>query len=98
MLREIMARSSVSSVLVLLLGLSSYGVARDGVAGDKLRALRPIESTDTLLIVAPHPDDESLCCGGLIDSARRSGAAVAVVWITFGDGFRWSAMLAEHRV
>lgn len=65
---------------------------------DDLPMLRPLQATDTVLVVSPHPDDESLCCGGLIHTARRKGANVAVVWITLGDGFRWSATLAEHKL
>src|SRR6187399_1186700 len=67
-------------------------------AGEDLPLLRPILSTDTVLVVAPHPDDESLCCGGLIHQARASGAHVAVVWLTYGDGFRWSAMVAQRKL
>src|SRR5262245_41331982 len=61
-------------------------------------SLRPVLSSDSLLIVAPHPDDESLCCGGLINTARRAGARVAIVWITFGDGFKWDAMVTERKL
>jgi LmbE family N-acetylglucosaminyl deacetylase len=65
---------------------------------DELPLFRPILPTDSVLVVAPHPDDESLCCGGLIHEARLVGARVAVVWITYGDAFRWSAMLAERKL
>jgi LmbE family N-acetylglucosaminyl deacetylase len=58
--------------------------------------MRPVTADDSVLIVAPHPDDESLCCGGLIHMARKSGARVAIVWITNGDGSRWDAMLTHH--
>ena len=58
--------------------------------------MAPIRATDTLLIVAPHPDDESLCCAGLIHMARQAGAQVAIVWITNGDAFRWDAMVLTH--
>jgi LmbE family N-acetylglucosaminyl deacetylase len=51
---------------------------------------------DRLLVVAPHPDDESLCCAGILQRARANGAATAVVWITAGDGFEFDAMLVEH--
>jgi LmbE family N-acetylglucosaminyl deacetylase len=46
--------------------------------------------------VAPHPDDESLCCAGIIQQALRSGASVAVVWVTSGDGFEVDAMVVER--
>jgi LmbE family N-acetylglucosaminyl deacetylase len=60
--------------------------------------LRPLVPTDSLLVVSPHPDDESLCCGGLIHSARRAGAKVAIVWVTNGDGFKWDAMVVEKKL
>ncbi|MFQ3611471.1 MAG: PIG-L family deacetylase, partial [Fimbriimonadales bacterium] len=44
-----------------------------------------------LLIIAPHPDDEVLGCGGLIAEAVRQGSAVRVVAITAGDGFSGAA-------
>jgi LmbE family N-acetylglucosaminyl deacetylase len=62
----------------------------------ELPLFRPIDANDSVLVVAPHPDDESLCCGGLIDTARRAGAAVSIVWVTNGDGFRWDAMVVER--
>ncbi len=60
--------------------------------------MAPIRDTDSLLIVAPHPDDESLCCAGVIHQARRAGAKVAIVWITNGDGFRWDDMVVNHEL
>ena len=66
-------------------------------ARESLPLLRPLQTTDSVLVIAPHPDDESLCCAGLIHEARAVGARVAVVWITYGDAFRWSAMVAERK-
>jgi LmbE family N-acetylglucosaminyl deacetylase len=51
---------------------------------------------DRVLVIAPHPDDESLCCAGILQRARAQGAATAVVWITAGDGFTLDAMLLER--
>jgi LmbE family N-acetylglucosaminyl deacetylase len=53
---------------------------------------------DVLLVVAPHPDDETLCCAGAIQRARAAGARVAIVWITSGDGFELDAHVVEHRL
>jgi LmbE family N-acetylglucosaminyl deacetylase len=58
--------------------------------------LRPLTAEDSLLVVSPHPDDESLCCGGIIHSARAAGARVAIVWVTLGDAFKWDAMVVER--
>ncbi len=49
-----------------------------------------------LLIIAPHPDDEVLGCGGLIAEAVRRGSAVRVVALTAGDGFQGAATLTSR--
>ncbi len=54
-------------------------------------------ASDRLLVFAPHPDDESLACGGLIQRARRAGAAVSVVIATNGDANPWPQRLIEKR-
>lgn len=49
-----------------------------------------------VLVVSPHPDDESLCCAGAMQQARDAGATVFVVWMTNGDGFELDAVLLSH--
>lgn len=39
-----------------------------------------------VVVVAPHPDDESLGCGGLIAEARRLGRPVRLVVVSDGCG------------
>ena len=39
-----------------------------------------------LLVMAPHPDDESLGCGGLIAWAVAHGHPVSIVFLTSGEG------------
>ncbi len=48
-------------------------------------------SRDRVLVLAPHPDDESVPCGGLISEAVAAGAQVRVVYATYGDAFRTAA-------
>jgi LmbE family N-acetylglucosaminyl deacetylase len=55
-----------------------------------------LRAYDRVLVIAPHPDDESLCCAGLLQQAVERGASVGVVWITAGDGFEFDAMLVQH--
>jgi LmbE family N-acetylglucosaminyl deacetylase len=38
-----------------------------------------------IVVLAPHPDDESLGCGGLLLLASRRGADISVVFATDGD-------------
>ncbi|MDE1962060.1 MAG: PIG-L family deacetylase [Xanthomonadaceae bacterium] len=53
--------------------------------------------TDRILIVAPHPDDESIATGGLIQAARAGGAAVRVIVLTDGDANVWPQRWIEKR-
>jgi LmbE family N-acetylglucosaminyl deacetylase len=78
---------------IALTGLSASEPATAGMA-----SMRPITAADSLLIVAPHPDDETLCCAGVIDLARRAGARVSIVWITDGDGSRTGAMIVGRSI
>src|SRR4051812_36299619 len=89
------ARREMPRIFAML--MVAAGWCAPTAARAELPALRPIVAGDSILVVAPHPDDESLCCAGLMYTARLAGAKVSVVWVTFGDGFRWSAMVDEHR-
>jgi LmbE family N-acetylglucosaminyl deacetylase len=42
-------------------------------------------NADRVLVVSPHPDDESIACSGLIQHALEAGAQVRVLWMTAGD-------------
>lgn len=42
---------------------------------------------ERLLVIAPHPDDETIGAGGLIQRVHAAGGEVRVVLITAGDGF-----------
>ncbi len=49
----------------------------------------PYEATDIsdrdCLVIAPHPDDESIGCGGSIVKHTRKGSRVKVIFLTKGD-------------
>ena len=42
---------------------------------------------ERLIVVAPHPDDETLGAGGLIQRVLSRGGTVLVVLVTAGDGY-----------
>lgn len=56
----------------------------------------PFAANDRLLVIAPHPDDETLACAGSIIAARRAGAEVRIVWLTSGDAFEWGEVLSAR--
>lgn len=45
-----------------------------------------------ILIIAPHPDDEAICSGGLIMLAKNNGAIVHVLFMTIGTSRQFSAV------
>ncbi len=51
----------------------------------------------SVLIVAPHPDDETLGCAGVITKALRAGRRVRVVFATNGDGFTRAAAVLSGK-
>jgi len=40
---------------------------------------------DRILVLAPHPDDEVIACGGIIQDAVAKGLPVRLVYLTYGD-------------
>ncbi len=52
---------------------------------------------DRLLMLAPHPDDESIATGGLLLQAQAAGATVRVVVLTDGDNNPWPQRWIEKR-
>ncbi len=52
---------------------------------------------DSLLLFAPHPDDETLGAGGLLQRAHAAGAHVHVVVVTNGEDNPWPQRVFERR-
>jgi LmbE family N-acetylglucosaminyl deacetylase len=49
-----------------------------------------------LLVVAPHPDDETLGAGGLIQRVHATGGTVKVVYLTDGEGYPEGVQVEDH--
>ena len=58
----------------------------------------PLTKEDSLFLLAPHPDDECLAMGGLIQRAVEVGARVRVVFATNGDNNPWPQRFVERRL
>ncbi len=54
-----------------------------------------LTDTDRLLILAPHPDDETLAAAGLIQQIVALGGAVRVIIVT--DGNKWGKKLLRQK-
>lgn len=52
-----------------------------------------LSTNDRVLVMAPHPDDESLGCGGIIQTTVERHIPVRVVFFTYGDNNQWSFIL-----
>ncbi len=55
------------------------------------------DDNDRILILAPHPDDEVLGCGGIIQKALEKKLPVSIVFFTYGDNNQWSFMVYRKR-
>jgi LmbE family N-acetylglucosaminyl deacetylase len=68
----------------------------------QLRAIAPqppqISSETRLLVIAPHPDDEVLGAGGLMQKVQEAGGTVRVVYLTNGDAYRAGVRLEQRAV
>jgi LmbE family N-acetylglucosaminyl deacetylase len=49
-----------------------------------------------LLVIAPHPDDEVLGAGGLMQRVHTAGGVVRIVYLTDGDGYPEGVQVEDH--
>jgi LmbE family N-acetylglucosaminyl deacetylase len=50
------------------------------------------------LVIAPHPDDESIAAGGLLQRAIAAGGEVRVIIVTDGDNNPWPVRYLKKKV
>jgi len=83
--------------LLLVMAIPAAGAAIDAPASAEQSAesLPRIDAATSLLVVAPHPDDESLCCAGAIQRVLQAGGRASIVWITSGDGSELDLLVVE---
>jgi LmbE family N-acetylglucosaminyl deacetylase len=54
-------------------------------------------SNDRVLVFAPHPDDEILGTGGVIQQALAAKADVHICFFTMGDNYEWAFLAYRKR-
>ncbi|TAN39203.1 MAG: PIG-L family deacetylase [Verrucomicrobia bacterium] len=79
----------------LVVSLFLLGTAASHAGATNNPALPSVtwRADDRVLILAPHPDDEVLACGGLIQQAVAHKLPVRVIFFTYGDNNQWSFTL-----
>jgi LmbE family N-acetylglucosaminyl deacetylase len=68
------------ALALLALGLPAGAATRDPRAFE-------VRTGERLLVVAPHPDDETIGAGGLAQRVLARGGSVRVALVTAGDGY-----------
>ena len=64
----------------------------------EFKQMPEIKANDRILILAPHPDDEAIAAGGIIQRSIGSGAKVKIVYLTNGDANQLSFMIYERKL
>jgi len=62
-------------------------------AGNVISSSLIFSANDRILVLAPHPDDEVLGAGGVIQQAVAGHLPIRVVFLTYGDSNQWSFLL-----
>lgn len=81
-------------LIVVLLALLPAAFTRASAA--PATGIPAIDSQTSLLVVSPHPDDETLCCAGVIRRVLAAGGHASIVWLTSGDGSELDLLFVER--
>jgi len=79
-------------------GVSYFAWQRALKAAGLEGEMAPPGRGERVLVVAPHPDDESLGCAGLIKQGIENGADVHVLVMTNGDANEWAVVFGEREL
>jgi LmbE family N-acetylglucosaminyl deacetylase len=72
--------------------------SEEALAAGASRGMASPAKGERIVIFAPHPDDEVIGCGGLIQQALAHGAEVHVALMTNGDGSELSLIFGEREL
>ncbi len=94
------AAALLAGILLLALGIP---LVRSLLAGQRsvsesVATPLTLDGVHSLLVLAPHCDDETLGAGGLIRAAVRNGIEVDVVIATNGDGYLFATLEEFHKL
>jgi len=93
-------RKTIIPFLVLIVAVAGFAYAGPAIPADINYAgsIERFSKGDRILILAPHPDDETIGCAGVIQQALSAGARLQVVYLTNGDHNQVSFIVYEKRL
>jgi N-acetyl-1-D-myo-inositol-2-amino-2-deoxy-alpha-D-glucopyranoside deacetylase len=74
------------------------GIMADSQPSSEPGASSTFSAQTRLLVVAPHPDDETIATGLLLQQVRAAGGEVGILLLTSGDNNPWPQRWLERRV
>ncbi len=83
-----MTRAGRSCALLLLMACAGQ---EPRLGGSSRVPELELGNAERLMVMAPHPDDEVICCAGLMRRVLAGGGRVDIVYFTEGDGYREGA-------
>jgi len=99
-LNSVLVRVTVSLCLACAIAVALSQFEHVDAAGTgrfrQAREAVPIGADTRLLVIAPHPDDETIGAGGLMQRVRAAGGEVSVVYLTDGDGYPEGVRAEDH--
>ncbi len=84
-------------VLWVLFYLSGF-VTGWWVVKGTLGSFPAVDAKTRLLVIAPHPDDETIMAGGLIQRVLAKDGRVRIIFLTSGDGSRGTVVQDTRKV
>jgi len=94
-----MTRRIISILLFIILIIGyAYAQTAASLQLSGIADLEPITKKDRILILAPHPDDETIGCASIIQEAVNVGAEIQVVYFTNGDHNQVAFIVYEKRL
>lgn len=83
-------------------GLKRFLELADPFCGRQIDRIEPSDQRFSIVVLAPHPDDESIGCGGAIALHRKRGDDVQIIYTTDGGkpprGATKNARIIETRI
>ena len=86
----------LSKVSMSLLGILLFSIPMS--FAQETMNLPDFDKNDHVLILSPHPDDETIGVAGAIQKANEAGAKIKVVWLTNGENNEVAFIVYEKKL